>query len=128
MSDYIKLTKPPTKEDYFKAKIYGMDFQISSFEEIMEFDLIDLEHELPFRISTFHGKGHGYLNMWDIQFKNNIVIVIKKEIGHDTKWFHSDCDTFVYDRKWMKENYLEVYHKVIEVHRRMYGYQDYITW
>lgn len=70
MNEYIVLDKAPTKEDYFRAKLYGIPFLIKSEYDIFKFDLIDFENECPCRIR--HHDGWFYIS--DIRFKNDISI------------------------------------------------------
>lgn len=71
MVKFIFLNSIPTKEDYFRAKLYDIPFVIKKNSDLFEYELIDFEQDKPFileRAST------GEYYIYDIKFKNDIKV------------------------------------------------------
>lgn len=87
MNKYILLTKEPTKDDYFRAKVYDIPFAVESSADIFRFNLIDLSIDTPFEINFEQcekegGAGHIQIMFSNIKFKHNIKIAYKNTVGN----------------------------------------------
>lgn len=123
MSNYIHLTKPPTKEDYFKAKLYGVPFYVTSYEDIIKFDLIDFNHKYPFKIGAYKENTGKYFRIWDVEFKNDVNVLVQEHVVGTEEFYFVDSRQydFVFNKPWLEKNYPDIYQKFSIVHIRIYS-------
>lgn len=79
--NYIYLTKPPTKEDYFRAKLLDIPFVIGDKGDIVSFDLIDMDQDVPFGIKYYPEDEvdcEGF-ELHDIQYRHGVKV--ERRIG-----------------------------------------------
>lgn len=126
MNNHIYLTKAPTKEDYFQAKLYDIPFVVSSHKDIIRFNLINFEHDLPFDIAYYFDIGNTY-TVWDVKFKNNIDVLVKDDIYdiddaeiHLVVTYGYTQYYYKFDKTWLTEYYPNIKKRIFEVHHKLY--------
>lgn len=111
--NFVHINRPPTKEDYFTAKLGNLPLKIESSLDIINFNLIDMDQEIPFQVDLFPeyhlSLGQTY-NLWDIQYRNNIDVACY--VGGHTILVKN----LYFPEKWLQVNFpdlLKRWHRIL---------------
>lgn len=70
--EYIKITREPTEEDYFRSKIYGIPFLIYDIDDLIKFNIIDFERINDMEV--FYDIAYEICIIENVKLKNDVVV------------------------------------------------------
>lgn len=102
--DYILLTSKPTEDDYFRAKLLNADFRVHSENDVILFDLIDMDKNIPFNIIYFPKDeiDEDAFSLTNIQYKHGMKV--EKSHGETKSILGYRIESLYMRRSWMEQN------------------------